>query len=68
MRLLVFCEAPADFRTTSALVVRMLHEEGPAWVADLLPSHPEAVFQWANDGPGKDFFDLRYTPKTNGPS
>ncbi|WP_437580579.1 hypothetical protein [Sorangium sp. So ce887] len=58
MRLLIFCEAPADFRTTSALVDRVLREEGPDWVADLLPSHPESVFQWANDGPGKDFFDI----------
>ncbi|WP_437282130.1 hypothetical protein WME90_16665 [Sorangium sp. So ce375] len=58
MKLLMFCEAQADFRTTSALVDRVLREEGPDWVADLLPSHPEAVFQWAQDGPGRDFFDI----------
>jgi hypothetical protein len=43
VRLIVFCEAPADFQTTTALVDRVLHSEGPAWVADLVHSHPESI-------------------------
>ncbi|HSO00049.1 MAG TPA: hypothetical protein VLS89_17265 [Candidatus Nanopelagicales bacterium] len=63
MRLLVFCEAGADFRTTSALVDRVLHDEGPAWVADVLPAHPEAIREWVSDGQGNQFFDIHYLDK-----
>ncbi|CAN95180.1 hypothetical protein sce5017 [Sorangium cellulosum So ce56] len=58
MRLLVFCEADADFRTVSALVDRVLQEEGPVWVRDLMPSHPESIRAWVGDGQGRSFFDL----------
>lgn len=36
MRLLVFCEAPADFRMVASLVDRVLREEGPVWVREHL--------------------------------
>jgi hypothetical protein len=58
MKLVIFCEAAADFRTASALVDRVLHEEGPAWIADLLPSYPESIRTWMSDGPARDFFDV----------
>ncbi|WP_438037697.1 hypothetical protein [Sorangium sp. So ce128] len=58
MKLLVFCEAHADFLTASALVDRVLHDEGPDWVSDLLRSHPESIREWASDGYGKEFFDI----------
>ncbi|WP_437720603.1 hypothetical protein [Sorangium sp. So ce861] len=60
MRLLLFCEAAADFRTVSALVDRVLHDEGPAWVRDLMPSHPEAIRAWVSDGQGRTFFDVHH--------
>lgn len=56
--LVCFCEASADFRAATVLIDRVLRDEGPAWVADLLPSHPESIRKWASDGHGRDFFDL----------
>ena len=58
MRLLVFCEAEGDFRTASGLVDRVLHEEGPTWVADLMGTHAEAIREWIGDGRGATFFDV----------
>jgi hypothetical protein len=58
VRFVLFCEAPADFRTASALVDRVLHEHAPSWVGDLLSSFPESVRAWAQDGHGREFFDI----------
>ncbi|AUX44745.1 uncharacterized protein SOCE26_062130 [Sorangium cellulosum] len=58
MRLLAFCEAPADFLTASTLLDRVLQDEGPLWVSDLLRSHPESIREWTNDERGKSFFDI----------
>ncbi len=58
VRLLVFCEAEGDFRTAAGLVDRVLREEGPAWVADLIDAHPEAIREWIGDGLGPQFFDV----------
>ena len=58
MKLVIFCEAAADFRTASDLVDRVLHEHGPEWVRDLVPSHPESVREWVSDGQGRAYFDL----------
>jgi hypothetical protein len=57
-RLLAFCEAPADFRIASSLVDRVLHDEGPPGIGDLLGSHPEAVRAWASDDEGREFCDI----------
>ncbi len=58
MKLVLFCEAAGDFRTAAGLVDRVLREEGPAWVADLIEAHPEAVRTWMDDGDGHPFFDI----------
>lgn len=60
MRLLIFCEAGADFRTAGTLVDRVLHDEGPAWVADLLKTYPASVREWVGDGNGNDYFNVHY--------
>lgn len=57
-RLLAFCEAPADFRTTTGLVDRVLRDEGPPWIGDLLDSHPKGVREWADDDQGREFCDI----------
>ena len=46
MKLIAFCEAPADFRLVSGLVDRVLRESGPTWVVDLLDT-PDAVRTWS---------------------
>lgn len=64
--LLVFCEARADFETTAGLVERVLREEAPAWVRDLLDAGPEAasaVLAWHPDKEQHEsppFFDLHH--------
>jgi len=60
-RLLVFCEAAADFRTISGLVERVLREEGPSWLRDLLDGPDEGareVRDWVRDGESRSFFDV----------
>ncbi len=60
-RLLVWCEAPADFKLASNLVERVLKEEGPAWLRDLLEGPAEGartVLEWVPDGEGREYFDL----------
>lgn len=59
---LMFCEARADFETTWGLVERVLREEGPEWVRDLLASEPEvarSVLTWVPDE-DRGFFDLHH--------
>jgi len=58
VRLLAFCEAAADFRTATSLVDRVLRDEGPTWIADVVDPYPEAVREWLNDPHGKSFFDI----------
>jgi hypothetical protein len=57
MRLLAFCEAPADFRLTAGLVDRVLREQGPSWVADNFEM-PEVIRVWHPDPSGRAYFDL----------
>lgn len=58
MRLIAFCEAAADFRTASGLLDRILRDEGPSWIADLLDDHPDSVRTWHLDREGRAFFDV----------
>ncbi len=57
MRLVAFCEAPADFRLASGLVDRVLRESGPPWVVDNLAS-PDVIRTWQPDGFGRAYFDI----------
>jgi hypothetical protein len=57
-RFIAFCEAAADFRIASDLVDRVLREEGPPWIADLIDEHPGSVRTWHLDNEGRLFFDL----------
>jgi len=57
MRLLAFCEAPADFRLTAGLVDRVLREQGPSWVVDNFDM-PEVIRVWHPDPSGRAYFDL----------
>ena len=57
MRLVAFCEAPADFRLASGLVDRVLRDAGPPWVVDNFES-PEVIRTWQPDGFGNAHFDL----------
>ncbi|WNG51630.1 hypothetical protein F0U60_51565 [Archangium minus] len=60
-RLLVFCESPADAETVKGLVERVLREQGPDWVRELLDGPPEAAQgfrDWVPDDEGRSYFDL----------
>lgn len=60
-RLLVCCEAPADFKTVAGLVERVIREKGPDWLRDLLEAPvagPEHVLDWRGDPEGRSFFDI----------
>lgn len=57
MRLVAFCEAPADFRLTVGLVDRVLRERAPSWVADNYET-PEVIRSWHPDPSGRAYFDL----------
>jgi hypothetical protein len=64
-RLLIFCEAPADFEAARGLAQRVLREEGPEWLRDLLEGSPDAsegVLDWVRDTEGREFFDLHKLP------
>jgi len=58
VKLVVFCEAEADFRTAAGLVDRVLRSEGPTWVADMVEHAPEGIREWVGDGHGRTFFDV----------
>lgn len=60
MKLVVFCEAEADFRTAAGLVDRVLREQAPTWVGDMIEDHPEGVREWVKDAHGRTFFDLHH--------
>lgn len=59
-KFLVFCESPADLETIRALSERVLREQGPEWVRDLLEDAPDArgLWEWLPDGEGRSYFDL----------
>jgi hypothetical protein len=57
VRLVAFCEAPADFRLASGLVDRVLRESGVPWVVDNLDT-PNVIRSWQPDGFGNEYFDI----------
>jgi hypothetical protein len=60
MRVAVFCEAAADFRTITDLVARVLREEGPDWVRDHLDARPlDEILAWVGAAPHA-FFDVHH--------
>jgi hypothetical protein len=60
MKLIAFCEAPADFRITRDLVDRVVREKGPAWVADVLDAAPDGIRVYHADSGGNQFFDVHH--------
>lgn len=58
MKLVMFCEAFADHRMAAGLVDRVLREEGPAWVSDLMDVDPSHVREWSHDNQDRPFFDI----------
>jgi hypothetical protein len=59
VRLLVFCEAEADFRTAKGLIDRVVRDEGPSWLKEHLESYPlDSLCEWVADESGKEFFDV----------
>jgi hypothetical protein len=58
MKVAVFCEAESDFRTATGLVDRVLREEGPTWVAEVVDAAPNAVREWIGESPDRSFFDV----------
>ena len=58
MKLIAFCEAPADFSIASSLLDRVLCEDGPTWIADLFDVAPETIRSWEGDGDGHAFWNL----------
>jgi len=62
-QLLIFCEARADFETVAGLVDRVLREEAPSWITDLLDGPAEGaatVRSWVSGPGGQPFFDLHH--------
>jgi hypothetical protein len=67
VKLVMFCESHADHRMAATLIDRVLREEGPTWVGDLMDSGPAHVREWIEDGQRRSFFDihsvLEYIPR-----
>jgi hypothetical protein len=63
MRLVVFCEAAADFQIASTLVDRVLRTAAPSWVVDVLDTAPESILSWHGDGQGRAYFDVHSLTK-----
>jgi hypothetical protein len=60
-RLILFCESPADASTVQGLVDRVIREQGPDWLGELLDGPAEGARQvlgWVPDHAGRSFFDL----------
>lgn len=57
MRLVVFCEARADFQIARDLVDRILREVGEPWVADVMDGAPDGVRTYVPDG-DREFFGV----------
>lgn len=62
-RILVMCEARADFQTTTGLIDRVLRERGPDWLAELMESAPESQRSWQPNGKEHLFFDVHKLEK-----
>lgn len=58
MKLVAFCEAPADFRIASDLIDRVLRDKGPSWVPDVMDAAPDGIRSWRRDSNGHEFFDI----------
>ena len=58
MRVAVFSEAAADFRTATDLIDRVVRAGCPGWVGDLLDSAPAEVRTWHRDPDDQAFFDI----------
>jgi len=58
VKLVMFCEADADFRLASGLFDRVHCEHGPDWVAAAAET-PEATRTWHASPEGRDYFSLR---------
>jgi hypothetical protein len=63
MRIVVFCEAAADFRAVKTLVDRVLRETGHDWIADNLDAYPEAVRVFAGESFERPFYDVHHMPQ-----
>lgn len=59
MKVAVFCEARADFEISTALLDRVLAEEGPSWLGELLlETDTSAVREWQDDRSGSCYFNV----------
>ncbi|MDC0744458.1 hypothetical protein [Polyangium mundeleinium] len=58
--LVTFCEASADFRAIEILVDRVLHEEGPDWLADNFDTKKEreAFRTFKGESDDRPFYDV----------
>jgi hypothetical protein len=63
VKLILFCEAPADQRMAAALTDRVLSEDGPSWVSDLMDMDPKLVREWSSDDLQRSYFDLHAISK-----
>ena len=64
MRILLFCEAEADARTTRQLVDEVLRHRGATWLRDTLELDPSPVRRWVADAgaaQAREWFDLHRT-------
>jgi len=57
VRLVAFCESPADFRLAAGLVDLVLRQSGATWVVDSFDS-PDVIRTWQPDGFGRPYFDI----------
>jgi hypothetical protein len=61
LRWLIFCEAEADFRTSTGLIDRVVREQGPVWLRELLEHRPlDEHREWIRDDAGRAFFDVHH--------
>lgn len=60
MRLVVFCEARADFEIARDLVDRTLRDVGDPWVGDVMDVAPEGIRTYVSDEDGRSFFDVHH--------
>jgi len=63
VKLILFCEAPADQRMAASLTDRVLCEEGDYWVSELMAMDPKLVREWSSDDLQRSYFDLHALDK-----
>ena len=63
MKFVLFCESRGDERMVKGLVDRVLREEGPSWIADLMDADATHVREWSNDHQQRSFFDVHALDK-----